>query len=70
MKRVVEHWKSWAAFVRNPRYIEHRRLEGWREALPFYRAYCKEHGWYEDYPHGDPPYLLCPICARRGYYER
>ena len=43
-------------------YREHRTREGWSGFLPFYLAKCREHGYFEDYPHGYVDYLSCPEC--------
>ena len=45
-------------------YLEHRTRPGWKGYLPFYLAYCSEHGYFEDYPHGEDSYLICPSCLK------
>lgn len=45
-------------------YLEHRQLEGWTLAMPFYLVRCRKHGPFVDYPHGRGS-LRCPVCL--GY---
>jgi len=47
-------------------YLRHERREGWREPLPIFAVRCKEHGVYEDYPHGFRGYFRCPKCAEES----
>lgn len=49
---------------RTPKYIGHRNRPGWSGSHPFYRVYCPEHGYYEDYPHGLKGYFTCPRCLK------
>ena len=47
-------------------YVEHRQLEGWSGALPFYRFRCPKHGLVENYPMGYAEILRCPQCDKEG----
>jgi len=49
------------------RYIEHRQLEGWKGALPFYRFRCPKHGMVESYLHGFYEVLRCPQCDEEDH---
>ena len=44
------------------RYVGHRQMPGWKEALPFYEFRCKVHGLVESHPAGYGQVLRCPLC--------
>ena len=53
------------------KYIEHRKPNGWKYEVPFYRAYCKTHGFYETSLQGWEKELRCSKCIaeRDDKYE-
>ena len=62
----MERRRDWLKYLLNPRYLEHRKLEGWSGFLPFYICFCRVHGYYEDYPHGYTEYFSCPKCQEES----
>ena len=50
-------------------YVGHRKKEGWRKALPFYRFRCSVHGLVENYPMSYKKILRCPLCLEASLEE-
>lgn len=61
-RRQYTWWQRLRVAIFGRCYLEKRLKPGWKGPLPFYIAKCKEHGYFEDYPHSWDEYLTCPEC--------
>lgn len=45
-------------------YIGEKKMNGWKESLPFYMFKCPIHGYVTTYVMGHDNNLICPICIK------
>lgn len=43
-------------------YVGEKKLDGWKEPLPFYTFKCPIHGYVTTYAMGHNKRLVCPLC--------
>lgn len=54
----------------SPVFVGYFKLDGWKEALPFYSWYCKEcNKFVINYPSSHEKTLKCPICLCKTKME-
>lgn len=57
---LLNRYVGW--YSKRPKYIEHRKLNGWKRSMPIYRGYCEKHGYYETHLQGYDEILICTEC--------
>ena len=57
---ILKKYVSW--YSKRTKYIGLRKPNGWKYEVPFYRAYCKIHGFYENSLQGWENKLRCTEC--------
>jgi len=57
-----EVYRDWWKWFVDPFYVEHRKMPGWSDFLPFYHFKCSKHGDQISYSQGYKKILWCPQC--------
>ena len=50
-------------------YIGEKKMDGWKESLPFYMFKCPIHGYVTTYAMGHNEHLVCPLCIKELMVE-